>query len=331
MDSQVTTQMLRLFNLESIHIELSSKCTLKCPRCPRTELDQDSLNREFSLAQFQSAFPISLLKNSVKKILFCGDIGDPIYATQFLQIIKYIKSNTWTTVEIVTNGSYKKPEWWTELGLMLTAYDKVTFSVDGWDQGSNNRYRVNSDWDSIIEGIRALRATGPVRINWSTIYFNFNEDKMRDIMLIAKDLKVDGFQTVKSSKFDGSYAVDEVDLLKPSDANVSSTSQYEKTTTPLRRMQEIKIVKNNPLGHTWAKCMRWEKELFINVDGIVHPCPWFNSGYYYNDFIDKYRDRLSVKNRSLSEVLTDELWDEFITRIETMPLDVCKVKCRDCK
>lgn len=320
-----------MFNLQDIHIEVSSKCTLKCPRCPRTELDQDSLNREFSLTQFQSAFPISLLKNNIKRILFCGDIGDPIYATQFLEIIKYIKTNSQTTVDIVTNGSYKKPEWWAELGSMLTSYDKVTFSVDGWDQESNNLYRVNSDWDSIIRGITTLRAAGPVRINWSAIYFSFNEEHMGKMIKIAKDLKVDGFQTVKSSKFDGSYAVDEVDLLKPSDANVSSTSQYEKTTAPLHRMQEIKILKRNPDGHAWAKCLRWEKELFINVDGIVHPCPWFNSGYHYNDFINKYRDRLSVKTRSLSEVLTDTLWDEFVTRIETMPLDICKVKCRDCK
>lgn len=331
MDSQAITPMSRLFNLEELHIELSSKCTLKCPRCPRTELDQDSLNREFSLVQFQTAFPISLLKNNVKRILFCGDIGDPIYATQFLQIIKYIKSNTQTTVEIVTNGSYKKPEWWTELGGMLNSDDKVTFSIDGWDQASNEKYRVNSDWNSITEGLRALRAAGPVRINWSTIYFNFNENKIREIRDVAKALGADTFQTVKSSKFDGVYAVDAADLLKPSDEYVSATSQYEKHTSTLSRGLEIRIPAIKFDGHKWAKCLQWKKELFINVDGIVQPCPWFNSGYYYNDFIDKYKDRLSVKTRSIAEVLTDPLWDEFITRIETMPLEICKVKCRDCK
>lgn len=320
-----------LFNISELHIELSSKCTLKCPRCPRTELDQDSLNREFSLKEFQAAFPASLLKNNVKRILFCGDIGDPIYATEFLQIVKYIKSVSWVNIEIVTNGSYKKPEWWTELGLMLTTNDTVTFSADGWDQESNEKYRVNSKWDTIVEGVDALRATGPVRIKWSAIYFNFNEDHMASIMQIAKDLKVDEFQTVKSSKFDGSYAINAADILKPSDSNVSATSQYERSVTTLRRKAPIAIHWANQGGHKWAKCMRWEKELFINVDGIVHPCPWFNSGYYYNDFVDKYRDRLSVKTRSLSEVLTDPLWDEFITRIETMPLEICKVKCRDCK
>ena len=78
-----------LFNPAQLHIELSSKCTLKCPRCPRTELNPDSINREISLVEFQRAFSPELLKE-VQEILFCGDIGDPIYAKDFLKIVKYI-------------------------------------------------------------------------------------------------------------------------------------------------------------------------------------------------------------------------------------------------
>jgi hypothetical protein len=68
--------------------------------------------------------------------------------------------------------------------------------------------------------------------------------------------------------------------------------------------------------------------MFINVDGLVFPCPWFNSGYQENDFVQKYRDRLSVKTRSLTEVLADPMWEEFITRLAVFPLEVCKLKCK---
>ena len=325
--------MSRLFNISELHIEVSSKCTLKCPRCPRTELDPDSLNREFSLKQFQEAFPASLIKNNVKRILFCGDIGDPIYATEFLDIVKYIKRVSSASVDIVTNGSYKKSEWWLELGASLTTYDSVTFSLDGWDQESNEKYRVNSDWDSILNGIKTLRANSQCLIKWSAIYFNFNEVHIgKEMMALAKQLGFDNFQAVCSSKFDGDYLEDNADPLKPVNKENVSSGQYIKTTFPLRRAVTLSpLVPIDTQAHAWAKCLRWEKELFINVDGIVYPCPWFNSGYHYNDFVEKYKDRLSVKNRSLIEVLNDELWDEFITRIETMPLDICKVKCRDCK
>jgi MoaA/NifB/PqqE/SkfB family radical SAM enzyme len=71
MDLQVTTPTSKLLSHKRIHIELSSKCTLKCPRCPRTELNPDNLNREISLLEFQRAFSPDLLKEiqEIKKYI----------------------------------------------------------------------------------------------------------------------------------------------------------------------------------------------------------------------------------------------------------------------
>lgn len=329
MDLQATTPMLKLFSNHDLHIEVSSKCTLKCPRCPRTELDPEGLNREFSIAEFKAAFPIAQLKD-VRKIVFCGDIGDPIYATDFLEIIEYLKTFSTADLTIVTNGSYKKTEWWQDLGKWLSSYDTVTFSVDGWDHDSNNLYRINSNWDSIINGIQSLRAASNCRIAWSAIYFKFNEDRMNRIRSIATSLGCDEFQSVLSSKFDGRYSVDGIDPLKPVNLTNLSTGQYIKEILTIGRVRRIHPIQYQN-RHEWARCLNWQKELFINVDGLVFPCPWFNSGYQENDFVQKYRDRLSVKTRSLNEVLEDPMWEEFITRIETMPLEVCRIKCRDCR
>ncbi len=327
-DSQLITPMSRLFNLQDVHIELSSKCTLKCPRCPRTELKPEELNKEFSLEDFQRAFPVDVL-SKIRKMLFCGDIGDPIYATEFIPIIAYIKSQSNISVDIVTNGSYKKPEWWDELGAHLTKYDTVVFSVDGWDHDSNNLYRVNSDWNSIIAGIKSLRASSDCRIKWSSIYFNFNEDRMNSIAQLAKELGCDEWQAVKSTKFGGRYVVNGVDGLMPADANNIASNVYQTLPIILNRPKPISI-RHQLNTHPWAKCLNWKKELFINVEGLIFPCPWFNSGYQDNDFVEKYRDRLNIKHRSIVQVLDDPLWDEFITRIEVMPLKVCKIKCQDC-
>lgn len=326
----VITQTLKLFNTEELHIEVSSKCTLKCPRCPRTELGPDAVNSEFSLAEFELAFPPELLTD-VKRILFCGDMGDPIYATEFIDIVKYIKTtNAFLQLDIVTNGSYKKSDWWNELGGALTNRDTVTFSVDGWDHDSNNLYRVNSNFDSIIIGIKTLRSSSDCRIKWSTIYFNFNEHRIDDIKNLAKDLGCDEWQSVVSTKFNGRYAVNGVDPLIPSDPALSSdTGVYQTYPMVLNRPKLIKI-KNQVNAHRWAKCLNWQKELFINVEGLLFPCPWFNSGYQENDFVQKYRDRLNVKTRGLDQVLNDPMWQEFITRLEVMPLEVCRIKCYEC-
>ena len=319
--------MSKLFNTETIHVEISSKCTLKCPRCPRTELKPNQLNREITLAQFKTAFNNETLAN-VRKIIFCGDVGDPIYATELIPIVRYLKENS-VNVVIVTNGSYKSTEWWQELGSVLTVDDRVTFSIDGWDQVSNNQYRVNSNFDSIFNGITTLRLSSLCKIHWSCIYFSFNVNHVDKIKEVARIIGCDELTFVASSKFDGNYAVNGVDPLKPHEYYVTPPgSSYKKTSILLNSPKKLELQLHRGC-HSWAKCLNWKKELFVNVDGLVFPCPWFNSGYQENDFVTKYADRLNIKTRSLEEVLNDPLWNEFLVRLETFPLDVCRIKCQN--
>lgn len=319
-----------MLNYRTVHVELSSKCVLKCPRCPRTELNLDHLNQELTLADFQSGFPIEVLKQ-IEHFIFCGDIGDPIYATEFLEIVDYIKQNSLTRIRIVTNGSYKKADWWQRLGNMLNYNDQVTFSIDGWDDKSNNQYRVNSNFDSIVLGIKTLRASSDCTIQWSAIYFAFNQDSIDIMRSMAKSLGCNRFKKVKSSKFNGRYLTDGIDLLKPGNELVADTLIYETTVeilNPNKYMPIASIVPAQP--HSWAKCLNYEKDLFIGIDGIVQPCPWFNNGYQNNNFIKEYRDRLSIHNRSFFEIINDtELWQKLVDSFDHNPLEICKLKCKN--
>ena len=140
------------------HIEISSKCTLHCPRCARQEVPDGLVNTELDLEFFHKNFPPAFIEEHVRKITFCGDDGDPIYAHDLIEVIRYFKK--WADVEIVivTNGSQKPEQWWRELGQVLDHRDSVHFSIDGFDNPSNNLYRVNSNWDSIMVGIDTLRS-----------------------------------------------------------------------------------------------------------------------------------------------------------------------------
>lgn len=319
-----------MLNYRTVHLELSSKCVLKCPRCPRTELNLDRLNQEITLTDFKSGFPTEVL-NKLDQFIFCGDIGDPIYATEFLEIIEYIKQNSRVRVRITTNGSYKKPDWWQQLGSLLDYNDQVTFSVDGWDNKSNNLYRINSDFDSIILGIKALQASSDCWIQWSAIYFSFNENKINDMQEFAKSLGCNAFQKVKSSKFDGRYLSGTVDLLKPSTELVADTLVYETTVDILNQGKYVSIIPGVPLvTHPWAKCLNYKKDLFIGIDGLVAPCPWFNNGYQDNKFIKQHYDRLSIRNRSFFEIINDtELWQQLVESFDLNPLEICQLKCKN--
>ena len=159
------------------HIEISSKCTLKCQRCARTEVPDTLVNTELTLDFFKKHFTPSFINNNVRKITFCGDDGDPIYAHDLIDVIRYFKSVKPVEIIIVTNGSYKKKEWWESLGGVLTEIDEVHFSLDGYDQQSNEQYRVNCNWESIVEGIKTLRKSN-VFMRWAAIAFSFNENHL---------------------------------------------------------------------------------------------------------------------------------------------------------
>jgi MoaA/NifB/PqqE/SkfB family radical SAM enzyme len=282
------------------------------------------------LAEFKTGFPVDVI-SKIENFIFCGDIGDPIYATEFLEIIDYIKQNSSSRIRIVTNGSYKKDNWWQCLGGMLGSNDQVTFSVDGWDQESNEQYRINSDFDSIIQGIKSLRSSSPCIIQWSAIYFAFNQDKINHIKELATSLGCDRFQTVKSSKFDGRYVVNGIDSLKPAKDYTSETLIYNTTIEDLGTNKYTPIVAPTPaLPHAWARCLNYKKDLFIGVDGLVLPCPWFNSGYQDNDFIQQNRDQLSIKNRSFFEIINDvALWKKLVDSFDSSPLEICQLKCKN--
>ena len=94
------------------HIEPSSICTLKCPRCPRAEVPESLLNRQLTLHFFQNQVGSDTIKQ-IKKITFCGNDGDPIYCKDFLEICTLIKQvNPEIHLVLITNGSHKPTDWW---------------------------------------------------------------------------------------------------------------------------------------------------------------------------------------------------------------------------
>ena len=103
------------------HIEISSKCTLRCPRCARQEVPDSLVNTELDLEFFKRNFTPEFIQANVEKITFCGDDGDPIYAHDLIPVVEYIKSVKPVEIVIVTNGSHKKLTWWTQLGTLWTA------------------------------------------------------------------------------------------------------------------------------------------------------------------------------------------------------------------
>ena len=324
--------------LEHWHIEVASKCSLKCPRCTRQEVPNGLINTDLRLDWFKQNFK-DIIAN-VKKITFCGDDGDPIYCRDFLDICAWIKNNNYQCqIVIVTNGSYKTPEWWKLLSKILNDRDHIHFSIDGWDQDSNNQYRVNCDWDSIMQGISVLNEHGcTVFKTWAAIAFKFNESKITHMETLARNCEFDYFQLTRSSKFGCNYSAYPIDdPLQPSEMYVSqgrftreiiklSEREWEDSCTHTfidRYYTQTSVGAIQPL------CSVGNKGLYINSQGQFYPCCWTGLRYGHNKDIFQYVDQT---NKTLTEILDDPNWRKLTQSFKdgSCPQE-CKEKCHSKK
>lgn len=322
------------------HLEPSAVCTLKCPRCPRNEYpDTPWLNKNMTLAFVKSFLTEDMLQRQVRRITMCGDVGDPIYCREYIDICRYIKTvNPKIHIFTITNGSYKKEIWWQELATVLNQYDVVNFSIDGYDDSSNNIYRINSDWDSIMTGITTLRKNNPyVFLNWAVIAFKFNQDHINNIISKARLLGMDGVQLTKSTKFGSKYQGaygDQADPLEPRAEYISSSHRYERSVInitdrqidnheylQINQKQYVKIKQQYQKQNIIPLCEIGNRGLYVNAEGVVFPCSWTSFPYtslshgnktieWDNSFFAKYRDQMNLNNRTLEEIIADPLWNK---------------------
>jgi len=322
------------------HLEPSAVCTLKCPRCPRVEHPNTPwLNKNMTLDFVKKFFTETMLQNQVRRITMCGDVGDPIYCKDYIEICRYIKSvNPNIHIFTITNGSHKKSDWWEELGSVLNQYDAINFSIDGYNNQTNNLYRVNSNWNSIIDGIVALRkANKDVFINWAMIVFRFNQDYIDHIKMQALQLGMDSLQITRSTKFGSKYGQaygGSSDPLEPRSEYISSSHRYERETFNLsnRHIKNQAYLEHNRKKYIEIKqqyqnqpvtplCEIGNRGIYVNAEGVVFPCSWTSFPYtsltygnkiihWPDSFFSKYRQQMNLHHRSFDEIISDPLWSK---------------------
>lgn len=353
------------FQLYHWHLEPSSRCTLRCPRCPREEMGGDIpwLNKDITLELFKKTFTEDLLKTQVKRITMCGDVGDPIYCHDYLDICEYIK-NTNPDIHIytITNGSYKKQDWWERFGNILNERDTVAFSIDGYDNNSNNLYRVNSNWDSIITGVTTLTKLKRAYVTWAVIVFAFNQDQLTLIENIARNAGCDSLQVTKSIKFGSRFTsyntTDATDELEPRPEFVSQSGRYERYSVQLSNRQfdntdymQTNLIQWKNTVNTYKDdyviplCLVGNRGLYLNAAGQLYPCSWVAAPHkgrhspitnkmlkLEDSLFRKYEDLFDLHTRSLEEVLNDPVWEKLFDswhKKEDAFIE-CEEKCNNC-
>lgn len=182
----------------TLELELTSKCTIKCPNCPRTfQADKRHL---WDNGHIDADKLIDFLKLlPVTKILLTGAYGDGLYHPHLVKTLKAIKEAN-INFMMDTNGSYRKAKDWEQIADLMTNSDLITFSLDGTPENFT-KYRVNADWPSIKVGTEIL-AKQNRRIKWKYIVFKYNSsyNDMKTAFDIANEIGFTYFELIDTHR-----------------------------------------------------------------------------------------------------------------------------------
>ena len=297
--------------VELFHIEPTSKCTLECPLCSRTWFYETFKKRNLH------EIDVNRLVNFVgvnAKINMCGNHGDPIYHSKFIQMCKKLKENN-CELYITTNGSAKTKSWWQELNSVLQHNDKIRFSIDGLED-TNHIYRKNAKWNSIIDAVSTL-SKRKCRTEWKFIVFKHNQHQIKDAEALSKKLGFDQFRLEHSDRWlNGKDLMPDeefVDLSYKQSQEILDNPNFTTTMSPQC------LVDGEP-----------RRSLYIDAEGDFYPCCWMGTYHYkYKSIFSPKSKMFNIKDNTLESILESEEVKQFFdsTKQFTSAHECCKIKC----
>ena len=246
---------------ESIMIEPTTACNLRCPLCPT---GNGQLNRPVSFMDFDLySLIVSEVSGFVSKFVLYGQ-GEPFLHKQLVDMVSLAKSNNIKTY-IATNGHFLQKDDICE-GLIEAGLTSLSISVDGASDDIYRIYRVGGDFLNVIEGvekflaIRRMMKSSTPRVQLQFLVFKHNEHEIEDIRRLASRLGVDRLK-LKSVQI---YSPDQAYRYLPENHNFR---RYDRNGLLRIRTNQV------------FTCWHLANQPFITTDGKVLPCCFDKDGY----------------------------------------------------
>ena len=135
-----------------VRIEPSSLCNLKCIHCPTGTVNIPRKVMEWPVFE-KILQEIKNHKDKVKVVvLYHG--GEPLLNKDLIRMIKEIKDLGIEKIKTSTNGMLLDEEMCFEL--VKSGIDEIEISLDGTSPEMNNKIRIGSDYQKIVNNIKML-------------------------------------------------------------------------------------------------------------------------------------------------------------------------------
>jgi MoaA/NifB/PqqE/SkfB family radical SAM enzyme len=278
--------MYRFESIVDVHLEITSKCNVRCPQCPRNA-DDGATNPELpevelTLEGLRRIFSPSFLAQ-LRNITICGNYGDPAVARDSLAAVGYFRAANGTLgIQINSHGSARPPVWWSELGrLGITCH----FSIDGLED-TNHLYRRGTNWGTILRNARAFIDAGGYAV-WDYVVFAHNEHQVNEARELSVALGFRKFVPKKTPRFlRNGRMISGVNVpgkkgTLPQQLGLPKAAHYQNEA--LRRMNEdIKgpVDYERYIENTSITCKAVAKSgIYVSAEGLVFPCCYLGHVY----------------------------------------------------
>ncbi len=328
--------MYQFEKINSVHIEITSKCNAACPMCLRN-VKGGRVNpylpiTSLTTQDIQYIFDADLI-HQLKRIHFIGNYGDPILAPDLLETIQYFRSiNPYMRVHIHTNGGVRATEWWERLARIAT---RVVFGIDGLED-TNHIYRRGVNWKMLMRNVESFIQAGG-HAEWMFIVFKHNEHQIEEARDLASRMGFKKFSTKKTGRFFSNMLIKGKDVQEVWDAEGNLEYYLEKPTheTNVNSALKNEININREFGNleeyltqTEIDCkVLKETSFYLSAEGLVFPCCW-TAGMLYPwnfeenssqiwDFLRKLpegKNSINARKYPLRQILKGPFFEEHIPR-----------------
>jgi len=354
--------MYNYHDINEVHLEVTQRCNAACPMCDRNEnggpVNQHIRNneQELSLDDCYDIFPPEFIAQ-LKVMYMCGNLGDPISASDTLEIMQYFRDcnpDMWLSMN--TNAGARDVEWWGKLAKVIGRKGAVIFSVDGLEK-TNHLYRQNVRWDFVERNMKAFIAAGG-RARWDYLIFEHSECDVERAEQLAKEWGVEKFIKKKSGRFYSTKKMAGKETHQAKNRKGKDTTNLAKPKKA--EHQNIALLKLKEIENTYGSMMDYynqasidckvarknqNQSIFVTAEGLIMPCCW-TAGRMYKwwhkdpkveqvwDFIDRAggKEGINAKLFGIQGVFDSGIMQDIqrswkLQSIKEGKLGVCAQKC----
>lgn len=270
--------MLKIGEIESVHIELTTRCNARCPMCMRNYRGSDHNSgypdTELTIDNIRHIFQPQLL-TQLQRVNFNGNLGDFALARDSREIVKFFV-DAGVAVDINTNGSLRTPAWWASLAHPRV---RIGWALDGLAD-THSLYRQDTDWNRVVENARAYIDAGG-RAVWRFVPFPHNQHQQQQCERLSQDWGFERFENIYDGRDRGPV------YTRGGDFSHNIGEPYAETPQRIEPLLESHIhwydsqtVKHHRDTESLNLfCIHQKnREIYLAADGTVYPCCYL--GFY---------------------------------------------------